>query len=159
MSLVKRPTMTPARKAAQRANSRRSRGAVTPEGLERLRSARLLHGFYSEKADEALPALGDDPEGLAALHAKLQQDWNPRNAVENEWVERLARVTWQMERAERLKEDEMVRLVRDLPKGGDLKAMENRMELLWRMEHSNFKEMLGIIDLLDQLKKVPPGAD
>lgn len=74
-------------------------------------------------------------------------------------MERLARVTWQMERAERLKEDEMVRLVRDLPKGGDLKAMENRMELLWRMEHSNFKEMLGIIDLLDQLKKVPPGAD
>lgn len=63
MSLVKRPTMTPARKAAQRANSRRSRGAVTPEGLERLRSARLLHGFYSEKADEALPALGDDRKG------------------------------------------------------------------------------------------------
>ena len=50
MSLTKKRTMSETRKAASRANARRSRGPATPEGRERIRAANLHHGSRLESA-------------------------------------------------------------------------------------------------------------
>ena len=57
MPLVKHPTLTPQKLEADQANARQSRGPVTAEGIERLRDAHLLHGFYSK---DVRGGLGND---------------------------------------------------------------------------------------------------
>jgi len=94
--------MTPARKAAQLANARRSRGATTPQGQERIRRGRLRHGFYSQRADAPIEALGEDPHRLATLIAGAREHWRPRNTEEEQMIERLGCAMLQMERAENL---------------------------------------------------------
>ena len=48
MSLMKKRVMSEARKAASRANGRRSRGPATRAGRERIRAANLRHGSRLE---------------------------------------------------------------------------------------------------------------
>jgi hypothetical protein len=48
MSLMKKRVVSEARKAASRANGRRSRGPATRQGRERIRAANLRHGLYSQ---------------------------------------------------------------------------------------------------------------
>ena len=106
MSLVKEPVMTEKNLAAHRLNARESRGPVTAEGRERARAANLRHGYYSERRDQALVALGEDPEGLAALAEGARQQFRPSNAYQ-EWItDRIASLQWRIERAERLQESE-----------------------------------------------------
>jgi len=81
MSLIRKHTMTPAALAADRANGRLSRGAVTLEGKNRARAVRLTHGFYSPTAPEALRLLSEYPYEFASLIATLDKDsrakiWN-----------------------------------------------------------------------------------
>ena len=101
MSLVKKPEMTEKNRAAHGRNGRQSRGAATPEGKERSRAANLRHGIYSQMSDEALPALGEDPAELAVLIEGAYEQWRPANASQAQMVERLARLQWRMDRAER----------------------------------------------------------
>jgi hypothetical protein len=106
MTLVKNPVMTEENLAAHRRNAQQSRGARTPEGKERGRAANLRHGYYSELRDQALVALGEDPEGLAALAEGARQQFRPAN-VYQEWItDRIASLQWRIERAERLQESE-----------------------------------------------------
>ena len=49
-------------------------------------------------------ALGEDPAELAALIDATHEDWRPANAFQARIAERLARLLWRMERAERLQE-------------------------------------------------------
>ncbi|MGD1102613.1 MAG: hypothetical protein ABSA59_11150 [Terriglobia bacterium] len=81
MSLIKKRTMTPAALAACRANARRSHGPVTPEAKDRARAYRLIHGFYSRTAPDALRLLSEYPTEFASLLATLDKDsrakiWN-----------------------------------------------------------------------------------
>ena len=71
MSLVKKPRMTEKRLAAIRRNQKLSHGPSTPEGRERIRTARLRHGFYSKSEEAALRALGEDPADLRQLRERL----------------------------------------------------------------------------------------
>ena len=104
MSLVKEPVMTEKNLAAHRLNARESRGPVTAEGRERARAANLRHGYYSERRDQALVALGEDPEGLAALAEGARQQFRPSNAYQ-EWItDRIASLQWRIQRSERLQE-------------------------------------------------------
>jgi len=102
MSLIKDPEMTDKNLEAHRSNGRKSRGAATPEGKERSRAANLRHGYYSELREEALAALGEDPAVLAALVAGAYEEWQPASGQQAWMVERLARLQWRMERAERI---------------------------------------------------------
>src|SRR5215472_3141555 len=62
MPLVSRPSLTPKKLAANRANAQLSRGPITPEGLIRMRDSKIKHGAYAQHREEALHALGEDPE-------------------------------------------------------------------------------------------------
>jgi hypothetical protein len=48
MPLVNRPTLTPKKLAADRANAQLSRGPITLEGLIRGRDANIKHGAYTQ---------------------------------------------------------------------------------------------------------------
>ena len=104
MSLIQKQSMTDKNRAAHQRNGRQSRGAATVEGQERNRAAHLKHGFYSRQREEALRALGEDPAELAALIESAHEDWRPANAFQARLAERLARLLWRMERAERIQE-------------------------------------------------------
>ena len=104
MSLIQKQSMTDKNRAAHQRNGRQSGGAATAEGQERNRAAHLKHGFYSRQREEALRALGEDPAELAALIESAHEDWRPANAFQARIAERLARLLWRMERAERIQE-------------------------------------------------------
>ena len=92
MALVQTPKMTDKNLAAHRQNGRQSRGASTPQGKERARAANLRHGYYSKINDQALTALGEDPQALAALIDGAHEQWRPANPHQAWITERLARL-------------------------------------------------------------------
>jgi hypothetical protein len=96
--------MTDKNRTAHQRNGRQSRGASTPAGKERSRAAHLRHGFYSQQREEALGALGEDPAELAALIASTREEWQPTSDFQERLTERMARLWWRTERAERIQE-------------------------------------------------------
>jgi hypothetical protein len=104
MSLIQKPPMTDKNKTAHQRNGRQSRGAATAAGKERSRAAHLRHGFYSQQREEALRALGEDPAELAALIASTRAEWRPTSDFQERITERMARLWWRTERAERMQE-------------------------------------------------------
>ena len=104
MSLIQKHKMTEKKLAANRANARRSRGAATPAGKARAAAANLRHGYYSQSAEVALAALGEDPAEFQRRLESLLATWQPANALEMGLVMRLARALWRMERFDRIQE-------------------------------------------------------
>ena len=105
-----------------------SRGAATAEGKERSRAAHLRHGFYSSGREEALAALGEDPAALAALIASTHAEFRPASDFQARLSERLARLWWRMERAERLQESLAVELMHANQQRRNAAAMELRRQ-------------------------------
>jgi hypothetical protein len=103
--------MTDKNLAAHRQNGRQSRGASTPQGKERARAANLRHGYYSKINDQALTALGEDPQALAALIDGAHEQWRPANPHQAWITERLARLQWKIDRSDRMQENAMARAV------------------------------------------------
>jgi len=101
MSLVKKPTMTEQKLAANQRNAPLSRGPVTPEGKQRSRAAHLRHGLNAKSQDWALQCLGEDPERFEELREELSQEFPCATRLQKELVNRLARVLSLMDRAER----------------------------------------------------------
>lgn len=104
MSLLKRLTLTPKKLEANQANAQLSQGPTTVEGIERIRNAQLVHGFYSKAPGETLRALGEKPDDFERLLASLTETWQPENDYERVLVRRLARALWRVERADRIQE-------------------------------------------------------
>jgi len=78
---------------------------------ERARAANLRHGYYSKINDEALTALGENPQELADLMAGAHEQWRPANPHQVWITERLARLQWKIDRADRMQENAMARPV------------------------------------------------
>jgi len=114
MSLTKKPEMTPQKIAANQANARLSDGPATPQGMERLREANTIHGFYSQAEGEALRALGEDPDGFKSLLKDVIAEWQPATGFEGRLVKRLARALWKCERDDRWQESVAVRQLQRL---------------------------------------------
>ena len=114
MSLTKKPEMTAEKIAANQANGRLSHGPDTPEGLERVREANTVHGFYSQAEGEALRALGEDPDGFKSLLNDVIAEWQPATGFEARLVKRLARALWKCERDDRWQESVAVRQLQNL---------------------------------------------
>jgi hypothetical protein len=141
MSLIKKQSMTDKNLAAHQRNGRLARGAATAEGKERSRAAHLRHGFYSQGREEALRALGEDPAELAALIEAAHEEWRPTNAFQGHIAERLARLLWRMERAERMQESLAARQMRQHEKHRKQVALELRYKVV---------PQIDILDLLEE---------
>ena len=134
MSLVKQPVMTEANRSARRQNAQKSRGAATPQGKERARDANLRHGIYSQARDEALLALGEDPAELAALLEGAYEQWRPANQFQASLVERMGRLQWRMQRAERMQENLTAEHVRKVGENRHEKVMQSRYKYVDKVD-------------------------
>src|SRR5215472_653858 len=143
-SLVKSPSMTPEKLAANQANGRRSRGPATPEGLERAADSQIRHGFYSKRGGEALRALGEDPEELNQLLDSLRATWEPTDEFQERLVKRLARAMWRLERSDRVQESIAVKQVREMNR-----ELNNQIE----------RGLEGYADKLDALKDLAKAVE
>jgi len=129
MALTQKPTMTDKNRTAHQRNGRQSRGAATPQGKERSRAAHLRHGFYSQQREEALRALGEDPAELAALIESTRAEWRPTSDFQDRLTERMARLWWRTERAERIQESLAARKMEERQKRRQERALELRYRL------------------------------
>ncbi|MGO8814358.1 MAG: hypothetical protein ACLQVG_06770 [Terriglobia bacterium] len=126
MSLIQKPPMTDNNRTAHQRNGRQSRGAATPQGKERSRAAHLRHGFYSQQREEALRALGEDPAELAALIESMRAEWRPTSDFQERLTERMARLWWRTERAERMQESLIAREMQEHQKRRHERVQELR---------------------------------
>jgi hypothetical protein len=114
------------RKAGRQSRQRRPIPRPTsPEGLERVREANLLHGFYSKSPYDCMRALGENPEDFESLLASLNDVWQPRNDYERSLVLRLARLTWRLDRADRVQEAMAIYQVETLQRNIDRQEEED----------------------------------
>jgi len=138
MSLIQK-LASAAQRAANQANGRQSQGPVTAQGLQNSRTARLRHGLYAEFFEETMDALGEDLGGFAELQEALVRYWQPRDAFRATLVKRLARLMWQMERADCQQESIAVARLQSA------EAENARQARLWEGRH---RGMTAEIELL-----------
>ncbi|WP_165072399.1 hypothetical protein [Paludisphaera rhizosphaerae] len=100
---------TEAQIRANRANAQKSTGPKSDAGKARARMNALKHGMRS-KNGPVLPH--EDPAELEARVNLWVEDWEPQNAIERELVERAAKASWALERAERYEAALLARRVR-----------------------------------------------
>jgi hypothetical protein len=129
MSLIKKPTITEKKAAANQRNGAQSQGAATEEGKERIGAAQLRHGFYAKAQDVALRRLGEDPAHFEELLAGLREEFTLRGTLQQELVLRLARVLWLMDRADRSQEGYALRRARSADNGRDNRLHAQMMRL------------------------------
>ncbi len=161
MSLLKRLALTTRKLEANQANARMSQGPATAEGIERIREARLVHGFYSKGAGESVRALGEKPEDFERLLASLTETWQPETGYEEMLVRRLARALWRVERADRIQEAMTVsraeRVTLNLEDHEEKAAADHKRKLaiLERLteqsQHSGFRAGKADLDDIQQI--------
>ena len=143
MPLIQKHKMTDKNLASNRANGRRTGGAVTPAGKARSAAGNLRHGYYSKSAEVALAALGEDAAEFKRRLESLLATWQRVNALEMGLVMRMARALWRMERFDRIQESLAV------------KHLERALEIKKRLEAC---VCMPLIEKLERLKALF-GAD
>ncbi|MGA2982501.1 MAG: hypothetical protein ABSG32_01730 [Terriglobia bacterium] len=129
MSLLKKPTMTEKKVAANRRNQSLSHGPVTAEGKARIGAAQLRRGYYAKAQEVALRSLGEDPAHFEELRQGLYEEFTPVGTLQEELVGRLARVLWLVERADRSLEGDALRRARSADHGRDNRLHARMMRL------------------------------
>ena len=71
-------------------------GPKTPQGKAIAARNATTHGLFAR--DIVLPSLGEDPAGYDALHLALCEQINPRNLLEQHYVEAIASASWRLRR-------------------------------------------------------------
>ncbi len=94
MALVKSPTLTPAKLAANCSNARKSTGPNTPAGKQRIVLNALKHGRTSRAFGENLIKAGADAELFDWIRSRIFDGFQPRSVPERRQAERLAREVW-----------------------------------------------------------------
>src|SRR5215472_6339833 len=95
--LVER-TVTPAMEAANRANSLKSTGPVTEQGLAISRRNALKHWGRAETIRPLLRALEEEPEEFDRIRDALYRALAPRDAFEEIIVDDMADIHWRVRR-------------------------------------------------------------
>jgi len=144
MSLVKPPTVTEAKIAANQANSRRSTGPVTPEGLERVRLGRLQHGLYVPDPREVLALLGEDPDDFDRYEKALLKKWPPSDDFQEQWVRRIARKSWRLDRSGRVQESAAAQ---------EILALELDRAAAGERQQQRLRDCLAAIDTLLEMNR------
>jgi hypothetical protein len=93
-----------------RKNAQRSTGPKTEGGKARARLNALKDGPRAKTVSPVLPQ--EDPRELDERIRQWVEDLQPGNAVERELVARAARISWQLDRAERYETARLARRVR-----------------------------------------------
>ena len=106
---------------ANRRNAQRSTGPRSANGLSRTRLNALKHGATAQTP--VLP--GEDPALFQARVDAYKADLQPRNTLENEMVERMALMSTQYDRANRVDVARMAENVLTVP---DLAAKSLELE-------------------------------
>jgi len=109
MSLIKKAVMTEKKIAASRSNGSQSQGPATKGGREHCASVNVRHGFYAQAPVATLLPLGQDPARFEELRDGLYQEFSPQGTLQEELLNRLARVLLLVERAERSHEGHALR--------------------------------------------------
>ena len=106
MSLRKSPQLTPGFLAAARNNAQHSTGPCSPAAKQNVKLNALKHGAYvsDENRQQAMRALGEDPEQFQTLTQELMSDFGPGDALWQKQVEDLAWLYYRRERLERAQE-------------------------------------------------------
>ncbi len=91
---------TAAQIEANRVNAQKSTGPRTDKGKVRARLNALKHGMTARTIMPVLPH--EDPKQLEDRTQQFINDMRPRNDVERELVCHAARLSWAIERAERV---------------------------------------------------------
>jgi hypothetical protein len=134
MSLVKKPTMTEKKIAANQRNRSLAHGPVTAEGKARIGAAQLRHGFYAQAQQVALCSLGEDPAHFEELLEGLYEEFTPVGTLQEELVKRLARVLWLLDRADRSLEGDALRRALSADRGRDNRLHARMMRLKMTVE-------------------------
>ena len=93
---------TDAQVNANRRNAAKSTGPKTEKGKEKARLNALKHGGRA-KVVSVMPVLPhEDPRLLEELIQQWIADWRPRDAIETGLVRRGAKLTWMLERGDRI---------------------------------------------------------
>jgi hypothetical protein len=100
--------------AANRRNTLKSTGPVTPEGKARSRCNAVRHGLTAETVIANL----EDAEDYQAFEAAVIADHDAESAVERELVLRLASVLWRLRRATGI-ETALFEALSEVPSKGD----------------------------------------
>src|SRR5262245_51645810 len=90
-------TTAPDRAAINRRNAQKSTGPRTAEGKSRSKFNALKHGMTA--ATPVLP--GEDPDAFHGRIDAWKADLKPQGDLEDYLIERAARVSWQLDRADR----------------------------------------------------------
>ena len=85
---------------ANRMNALKSTGPKTTNGKAKARLNAMKHGLAARTVTPVLPH--EDPRALDERIQSWTEDWQPQNAIEAELVCRGARLSWMVERAERV---------------------------------------------------------
>lgn len=106
---------TPAQKLKRaeqaRINGAKSHGPVTPEGLDKARTASLQHGLY---ANEDTLKSTIDPARFEELRAEYHALWQPSNRYIADKVNDLAAARWQLDRLTAIRRDYVADVYLDL---------------------------------------------
>ncbi len=94
MALVKSPTLTPAKLAANCSNARKSTSPNTPAGKRRVVLNALKHGRTSRAFRENLIKAGADAELFDWIRSHIFDGFQPLSAPERWQAEELAREVW-----------------------------------------------------------------
>lgn len=129
MSLVKKPTMSDKKIAANRRNIDRAQGLRTEQGREGLGAAHLRHGVYAKAQTVALRSLGEDPAQFKELLEGLCEEFTPVGSLQEQLVMRLARTLWLVDRADRVQEGHTLRQARSADQGRENRLHARMMRL------------------------------
>jgi hypothetical protein len=85
---------TQAQITANRLNSLKSKGPVTPEGKQAVRFNALKTGIHATQ----VIVTGESPEEFEAFAQALRDTWTPADLVESAFVDRLIHNSWRLDR-------------------------------------------------------------
>ena len=94
-----------------RINGAKSRGPKTPEGLERAKTASIIHGLYTQ--DPTLSSTFNEA-AYQELRAQYQSVWNPANRYIADRVDDLVAIRWELNRLREVRRQYLARVFNDV---------------------------------------------
>ncbi len=117
---------TAAQIEANRLNAQKSCGPKTDEGKARARLNALKHGMTARTINPVLPH--EDPKELEELTQQFIADLQPRNALERDLVCKAARLSWAIDRGERVETAHLAHRVRMAARSGTETVSARRLK-------------------------------